>query len=181
MQGFVHSLTGRAVAVLAFAASLAACGPKVDKTAAADVVVFLNAARTDNRTAFEARIDRAAVRDDLRAQLGDLPGVKELQSQLGEGMAEGALDRMVTPAVVRRLEKPVEGSAAATMDDIRPRLRSAGSGRICLRDPKAKDTCLLTFAKVDTAWKLVGLQAERQSFEPPGGVAVAAVAADSAD
>lgn len=168
MQGFVRRRFARRIALLALAGLVSACGPRVDKTAAPQVVVFLNAARTGDRMAFEAHIDRRAVREDVRGQLADLPGVKELQAQLGEGMSEGALDRMATPAAILRLEKPKPGAVAADLDDIRPRLKAVGDGRVCLRDPDAKDRCLLTFDKDGQTWKLVGIHAERQSFTAPG-------------
>jgi hypothetical protein len=167
MQGFVHSrpfaiaLRGAVVGVL-----LAACAPRYDKAAAADIVVFLAAAQSGNRTVFEDRVDREAVRDDLRAQFNKLPGVKELQAELGEGVGDGALDRMISPDVIERLAK--SGDAAGfSLATVGPRLRPIGKGRLCLRDAKVKDRCLLTFAKAERRWKLVGLHAESQSFEPP--------------
>ena len=165
MQGFVLRRRNRILLCLSLAAGLAACGPRVDKTAAADVVVFLNAARTDDRRAFEAGLDRSAARDDLRAQFAELPGVKELQAQLGESMAETALDRLISPAAVRRLEGG--DAVASTLADIRPRLRRIDKGRVCLRDRQVKDRCALTFAQAGKSWKLVGLHAGGQGFEPP--------------
>jgi len=167
MYGFVTRLAGRLGPGLALAACLAGCTGKIDKAAGADVVVFLNAARTGDRATFEAHIDRITARDDLRAQLDQLPGVKDLQAQLGEGMAEGALDRLISPETVLRLEGAKDGAPASTLDEVRSRLRAAGKGRICLRDAEVKSRCALTFAKVGEAWKLVGLYVERQSFDPP--------------
>jgi Protein of unknown function (DUF2939) len=178
MQGFVHRPFAVFAVGLAAAAGLTGCGPRVEKDVAAQISVFLASAQTEDRQTFEGRIDRPAVRDDLRTQLTGLPGVKELQAQIGEGMSEPALDRLATPETVRRL---AEARGPATTDAVRPRLRPIGGGRVCLRDAEVRDRCALTFRKIDLTWKLVGVYAQPQSFQPPPTLAASALLVQEPD
>ncbi len=167
MPGFAADRLARRAFVLIAVAGLSACGG-AGKDAATQVSVFLTAARTDNRMVFEERVDRGRVRDDMRAQFANIPGVQDLQAQIGEGIGEGALDRMISPDTIRRLER-VSGGVAPSVADLKPRLRSVDGGRLCLKDAGDPDRCLMTFAELDKTWKLVGLYAEPQSFALPEG------------
>lgn len=142
----------------ALAIGLGACGAPPPPEAVRDVGAFLQAARGDDRMAFEARIDRPALRADLKGQLLAAPDVRALQDQLGD-VGDVAVDRMLSPDSFRPLqaaagELPAPGDRAA----IRTRLKVLAHGRVCLRDAQ-KERCLLTFARQERSWKLVGMLA----------------------
>lgn len=165
MPGFAIRSSSCLAAVVLLAASLSACGgARSDE--ASQISAFLSAAQTDNRMVFESQVDRGRVRDDLRDQFARIPGVQDLQAQIGEGVGDGALDRMISPETIRRLEK-ASGATGEKAADLQGRLKGLGVGRVCLKDEKVHDRCLMTFAKQDKVWKLVGLYAEPQSFAPP--------------
>src|SRR5207253_1086966 len=106
---------GVRAAVSLLALALAGCGVDVRADAAQGVARFLDAVRRDDRKAFEAAIDRPALRADLRDQLAQLGRAKGLD--VG-GASEFALDRMISPEAFRLVEArtgqamPVAPSAA---------------------------------------------------------------------
>jgi hypothetical protein len=112
-----------------------------------------------DRVAFEAEIDRSALRDDLRRQiveLGQRQGV-----EVAGGPSDFALDRMIGPRAFR-LVRAGTGEAvvvAPSPAELAKRLTNLGSKKACLAAPDATDRCLLTFAKIKDRWRLVGMEA----------------------
>src|SRR4051794_846126 len=76
-------------------AGLASCSLDVRADASKGIARFLDAVRRGDRAAFEAAIDRPALRSDIRDQLAEVSKAKALD--VGEGASEFALDRMITP------------------------------------------------------------------------------------
>jgi len=148
-QGFFAALCG-------FALALAGCSLDAKGDAAKAVAGFLAAAKADDTTAFEAALDRPALRIDLRDQLAAL--AKSSGLDVNGGPSEFAMDRMITPQLVRRAEAGTGLPDAPTADQIAPALKTVEKGKVCLQDA-AKTRCLLTFAKSGKAWRLVGMQA----------------------
>jgi hypothetical protein len=144
----------------ALALALGACGD-ARQAAAPDVRKFLTAVAGDDRMAFEARIDRPAVRADLKGQLLAMPEVRTLQDQLGDDTGDVAADKMISPDSFRLLQVGAGQLPAksASNREIAARLKILAPERVCLFDPTAKGRCLLTFARQGHAWKLVGLHA----------------------
>jgi hypothetical protein len=149
---------GFVAAVALLASPLAACngGPGSPAEAAQRL---LAAAAKDDRAAFEAVIDREAVRDDLRRQMvevGQQAGV-----EVDGGPSDFALDRMISPEAVKLVHagshEPV--SAPPSPDQVAGLIKPLGAKRACVRDVEDEDRCLLTFAKAKTGWRLVGMQA----------------------
>jgi len=137
---------------------LAGCGD-ARREAAPDVGAFLDAAQRDDRMAFETRIDRPAIRADLKGQLLALPEVRTLQDQLGD-VGDVAVDRMISPESFRDLRASAEALPPhGDLKAIRGRLKVLAADRVCLRGAADKDRCLLTFARQGKAWKLVALHA----------------------
>jgi hypothetical protein len=104
---------------------------------------LLTAAETGDEGSFEAAIDRAAVREDLRRQLTALARQNGLD--VG-GPSDVVLDRMIAPEAVR--------AAAADAGD----LKKEGKFRVCLSDGAE---CVLTFARggEHSRWRLVAMEA----------------------
>jgi hypothetical protein len=143
----------------AVAAALAGCGGQRGE-AVRQIDKFLVAAAGDDRMAFEARIDRLALRADLKGQLMALPEVRTLQEQLGDETGDVAVDRMISPQSFRDLRAgaeplPPKGDLRA----IRAKLKVLARDRVCLLGEADNDRCQLTFARQGEAWKLVAVYA----------------------
>jgi hypothetical protein len=166
-------VTPRLLSILISAAAallLAACATTERLSAAHDVHGLLVAIRDDDRTAFDAHIDRAAleaeiqdvlVRQTKAAGLGDgVTGLGLLVSGPLSHMAGGVLLR---PDVFRAVadeygyspEKPLPGTVR-----LAAALTPMDSGRVCAKDPHT-GACLLTFADESGTWRLVAFDASR--------------------
>ncbi len=158
--------TAMAMAV-GVASGLAGCGGP-PRDAVRDVSAFLQAAQGEDRMAFEAHIDRPAVRADLKGQLMAAPDVRALRDQLGASVGDVAIDRMLSPAPFRRMQAEAESlPAPGDLGAIRARLKLMGPGRACLQ-ARHSPRCLLTFVRQERSWKLVGLHAPDIAAASPG-------------
>ncbi|MFN4177120.1 hypothetical protein [Phenylobacterium sp.] len=142
---------GAVVALSALALGLGGCEGRAKADAAESAERLLAAAEAGDRVAFEAEIDRRAVREDVRRQIIDL--ARETGVEVDGGPSDLALDRMIGPNAIR----VVRAGPAQPMKD---RLKMTG-GKACL--PGEGGRCLLTFAKEKSGqkdrWRLVGMQA----------------------
>jgi hypothetical protein len=146
------------VALTALAVTLGGCDVGVRADASKAIERFLTAVHNDDRRAFEAAIDRQALRADLRDQLTDLARAKGVVVE--GGPSDFALDRMITPAAFQLVEAQSgqalhvapNATAIALMMQVKDR------AHVCVGDP-GKPRCALSFAKREGAWRLVGMQA----------------------
>ena len=147
---------GATAALCALALCLSACGGKPPAAAVEAARKLLAAAQAGDRVAFEAVIDRQALREDLRRQMAEV--ARESALDVDGGPSEFALDRIIGPTAVRvvRAEASVE---PPTQEDVARRMKLVGRGRACLTDGGLAGKCLLTFAKGKPGWRLVGMQA----------------------
>jgi hypothetical protein len=154
------------VALTALAVTSGACDIGVRADASKAIAHFLTAVHNDDRAAFEAGIDREALRADLRDQLTDLARARGVMVE--GGPSEFALDRMISPAAFRLVEAktgqalPVAPSAA----EIGLIMKVRDKAHVCVGDPE-KPRCLLSFAKRGGVWRLVGMQATDLKIEVP--------------
>jgi hypothetical protein len=151
----------RRAVLLGFAAlSLSACGSgREAKGAAESASRLLAAVVSDDRVAFEAEIDRAAVREDVRRQVTELARAASLEVDGGPSVF--ALDRMISPEALTLVDAASGEAltAAPTPDQVRALMRVVDDTHVCLRDAETPTRCLLTFAKDRDGWRLVGMQA----------------------
>jgi hypothetical protein len=154
----------RATLVLALAAlGLSSCNGAAPKAAAESASRLLTAAYKNDRVAFEAEIDRAAIRDDVRRQVSEMARSKALE--VDGGPSEFALDRMISPDALRLVDsKGAPLTAAPTQQQVTPLLKVVDARHVCLRDAESPENCVLTFAKGTAAeargqWRLVGMRA----------------------
>lgn len=159
----------RTLLVLALATlGLAACGGSAPDGAAESASRLLAAAMKNDRVAFEAQIDRAAVRDDVRRQVSAMGRDRALDVE--GGPSEFVLDRMIGPDAFRLVHT---GSGAAltsppTTGQVGRLMKAVDANHACLRDAGAPDRCLLTFGKAKGGWRLVGMQATPLKIEVAG-------------
>jgi hypothetical protein len=151
--------TSLVTALAVLSVGLGGCEGRTRAQAAETASALLGAAVTRDRVAFEATIDRSAVRDDLRRQMVELARAQGLEVE--GGPSDLALDRMIGPDALRILdaggrplaEAPDPKALAAQMELVDKR-------RACLHDQPEAGRCLLTFARHDGDWRLVAMQAQ---------------------
>ena len=146
--------------------ALGGCDAAVRLAAAKDVRVFFAAVQADDHAAFDAHVDRPAIRADMRRQLTTLAsgegfGPGELDQVLGGRMADSLIDRMIQPESFRIvwLRSGMPGKAAPNAVQIAVMLRMIGADRACMHNLRTPDRCIMTFRDEAGTWKLVGVQA----------------------
>jgi hypothetical protein len=157
------------IPLLLAAVTLSACATAARLDAAGDVHDLLAAIRDNDRAAFDAHVDRKAlkasiesrlVRETQKADVDDR--LKALSAILAPTLADMAGDALIQPKVFRGVanyygytpDKPLPGRLA-----IGAALKALPDGRVCAT--KKKDgPCLLTFTNEDGAWKLSGFEGE---------------------
>jgi hypothetical protein len=149
------------------AAGLGSCGPATRHDAAQTASRLLAAVVHGDRAAFEAAIDRPAVRDDVRRQMAALAQAAGLE--VDGGPSEFALDRMITPEAIALVG--AESGQALTVPPtprrVAAQMKRVGDDRACLREAPQDQTCALTFARSDDRWRLVGMKAMGLTIEVP--------------
>lgn len=153
----------RKLAVVLGALAVAGCGGPAPKGAAESASRLLAAALRGDRVAFEAEIDRAAVRDDVRRQIAEVARGEVLEVE--GGPSEFALDRMISPAAIRVVHAGT-GEAltrAPSAGEVAKVMRALDGKRACVRGRKGD--CLLTFAREKRDWRLVGMKAMAVEIE----------------
>lgn len=147
------------MALILIAVALGGCDLGVRSDAAKGVEKFLAAARTGDRPAFEAAIDRPALREDLRAQLIEVARAQGLEVE--GGPSDFTLDRMISPEVFRLAQGETGGAtpAAPSAAQLAVMMKVIDRRHVCLSDTSSSDRCLLIFAKQKATWRLVGMQA----------------------
>jgi hypothetical protein len=147
-----------ALLLVAAAITLAGChgGGTAKDGAAESAARLLTAAVKDDRVAFEAQIDRRAVREDVRRQVTELARGSALD--VDGGPSEFALDRMISPEAIKLVRagtgEPLR--APPTAAQVAPLIRTVDRQHACLA---GTGVCLLTFAKAHGGWRLVGMKA----------------------
>lgn len=148
------------------ALGLNGCGAAAPRGAIESASRLLAAALSGDRAAFEAQIDRRAVREDVRRQVTEL--AKATALDVDGGPSEFALDRMISPDAVRVVDR--SGAAltqAPTPKQVAPLMRKVDAKHACLKDAGDED-CLLTFAKTKDHWRLVGMKAMDLTIQVAG-------------
>lgn len=152
-QGARHFPTmlriGAVVALSALGLVLGGCEGRARTDAASTAERLLKAVEAGDRVAFEAEIDRDAVREDVRKQM--IAWARERGLEVDGGPSEFALDRMISPEAFR----VVRADDGAPLKD---RMK-VEDGKVCLPSDKGAHRCLLTFGKSENRWRLVGMQA----------------------
>ncbi|MGZ6020808.1 MAG: hypothetical protein ACXWKO_19250 [Phenylobacterium sp.] len=159
------------------ALSLGGCGLGARHSGSAAIADFLAAVQKDDRKAFEAALDRPALRSDLSEQLADVG--KTHAVDVG-GPSEFALDRMISPQAIRLTAARVMPGwpATPTAAQIIPHMKARGLNFVCLEEASSKK-CLLSFKHEDGGWKLTAMAFTPPPAEPAPSQTAAGVAAPS--
>ena len=164
------------LAALPVLTTLAACATGERVSAAGDVRSLLISIRDNDRTTFDAHVDRTA----LEAEMQSIIVERATTSGLGSGatalglLASGPLSHAAARIVLRpdvfraianyygyRSDQPIPGTLA-----LAAALSPEPGGKVCARDTKT-GVCLLTFANEGGVWKLTAFDARRAGLAPP--------------
>ena len=165
------------LAVLAALASLAACAGGERLSAASDVRGLLVAIRDDDRAAFDAHVDRAALEAEMQwiiVERAKASGLGSTGTALGV-LASGPLSHAAAKVVLRpdvfraiadyygyRPGQPLPGTLT-----LAAALTPVDGGKVCARDARTR-ACLLTFSNEGGVWKLTGFDARRTGLVSSG-------------
>ena len=156
----------RLAALGALAAMLQGCGGGADADPVGAAQGLLTAIQTGDAKAFEAGLDRPAIRADLRRQMTGLALANGLD--VG-GPSDFALDRMIVPQAFRLVQ--ADGGAALagppSKAQVAALVKHIDGGRACLHDLSPDQRCLLTFAHEKAGWRLVGMPAANLTVAVP--------------
>jgi hypothetical protein len=163
--------------LLALAAlTLSACATAQRYDAANDVHALLVSIRDDDQAAFDAHVDRPALKRQIEARLtaegrkagGDSLGA--LSAILAPALAEFAGEALVQPRVFRSVanyygydaSKPLPGPLV-----IGSQLKAVGDGQVCATRKK-DGPCLLTFTQTGGTWRLSGFEGDLSMLRTKG-------------
>jgi len=158
-----------ALAVIACALALVGCATVQRYDAAADVHELLVAIRDNDRAAFDAHVDKAALKRQIEARLvaetRRAPVTdqwKALGLLLAQPLAQVAGDALVRPSVFRAAAEyygytpgmPIPGAIALAGS-----LRYEGDAHVCATRSK-RGPCLLDFTRQGDRWRLSGFEGD---------------------
>lgn len=157
----------RAAALASLMLTAQACGKRPEKDAAGTVLALLTAVQTGDTQAFEASLDRPALRADLREQLVGLARTNALE--VDGGPSDFALDRMITPEAFHLRQAGVDLPLASppTAAQVAAILKPIDKTHVCVHDLSPQTRCLLTFARERPGWRLVRMPAANLRIEIP--------------
>jgi len=166
----------RATILIALALIAGACAGPERFSAAGDIHALLIAIRDGDRAAFDAHVDRPALKTQLRARLmaeaarranGD-PALVALGAVLARPLVDAAADALVQPDVFRAVaeylgysaDRPIPGQIVIAQS-----LRRIDDDHVCV--PRKKDgPCLLMFRNEDNDWRLIGFEGDVGQLRP---------------
>ena len=167
----------RLAAVALLAAALSSCAETTKFDAAGDVHAFLISIRDGDKAAFNAHVDRAALKVQIRARV--MAEAAKRQDRAGEAGVLAVLlggplmdrlsDRLIQPDVFRavadylgyRADTPIPGRILIAQG-----LRSIDGDHVCAAKSKS-GPCILTFRNEDGVWRLTGFDGDVSMLKMP--------------
>jgi Protein of unknown function (DUF2939) len=155
----------RVLSALAVVLALGGCSTIPKYEAANDIHAFLVAIRDGDRAAFDAHVDRPALKTQLHARLmqevgqrnGDLAGFGAL---LAGPLVDLGVDAAVRPEVFRAIAQKYGYDPAQPIPNtllIAQYVRPLDAERACVIT-KAKGPCVFVFKNEAGTWKLIGFE-----------------------
>jgi hypothetical protein len=158
----------RRLLILALSLTLAACASVQRLDAAGDVHALLLSIRDNDQAAFDAHVDRPALKREIAARLASA-GAKRygaLAAALAPGLAEFAGDTLVQPGVFKAVARRYGYSEQTRIPGpmaIAGALKPLPDGRICAVTRK-DGPCTLVFTREDGVWKLTGFEGDMKEL-----------------
>lgn len=153
---------------LAAGGALTACATAHRLDAAGDVHALLISIRDNDEAAFEAHVDRPALKREIQAKI-EAKAAKRYGAlaALAPGLAEFAGDTLVQPSVFKLIAEQYGYSEQTKIPGpiaIAGALKPLPDGRVCA--VKKKDgPCTLVFTKEDGVWKLTGFEGDMKDLK----------------
>ena len=157
------------MAMTAAALLLTGCATARRYDAANDVHALLVSIRDDDPAAFEAHIDRPALKRQIEARMmgearkaGAGDGLAALGAILAPTLADIAGDALLRPRVFRSVAAYYGYDAAKPLPNalvIGSQLKPVGEGQVCATGKK-DGPCLLTFTEDAGTWRLSGFDGD---------------------
>jgi hypothetical protein len=147
--------------------ALGACASPAQRLDAADDVhALLIAIRDGDQAAFDAHVDRQALKQQLQAELGARLGrdkrLGDLASLLGPSVVDLAGDALLQPQTFKLVAEQYGYTPRTKIPGVvtlAAALKPLPDGRVCAT--RAKDgPCVLVFTKEDGAWKLTSFEGD---------------------
>jgi hypothetical protein len=156
----------RAFMIAIAALVLTACASVQRLDAAGDVHALLISIRDDDQAAFDAHVDRAALKRDMQSKLDKRIGKDErlrgIASLLGPSLVDFAGDSLLQPKVFRLVAEHYGYSPKTRIPsqiEIAQVLKPLPDGRICAVTKK-DGPCTLVFTKENDVWKLTSFEGD---------------------
>ncbi|MDB5444795.1 MAG: hypothetical protein JWQ97_112 [Phenylobacterium sp.] len=148
------------------AMALAACASVQRLDAAGDVHALLISIRDDDAAAFDAHVDRPALKREFQAKLDSQIGrdkrLAGLASLLGPSIVDFAGDSLVQPGVFRTVARQygyTPETKIPNVIEIAGALKPLPDGRVCAV-AKKNGPCLMSFTKEEGVWKLTSFDGD---------------------
>lgn len=146
--------------------ALASCASVHRLDAANDVHALLLSIRDNDQAAFDAHVDRDALKQVIQAKIDQRVGkdekLKGIAAILGPALADFAGETLVQPRTFKMVAEQygyTEQTKIPGPVAIAGALKELPDGRVCAT--KKKDgPCLLVFTKQQGAWKLTGFEGD---------------------
>ena len=144
---------------------LSACASVQKLDAAADVHALLVSIRDNDQAAFDAHVDRAALKQEIQVKLAERVGQDKRLGPLAAfapAIAEFAGETLVQPEVFKAVAEHYGYTPQTKIPNpvaISSALKQLPDGRVCATRKK-DGPCLLTFTKIEGTWKLTGFEGD---------------------
>ena len=167
----------RLAVVIALAILAQACAATTQLSAGSDVHAFLVSIRDDDQAAFDAHVDRAALKAQLHAKLiADATrrsnGLGALAAAIGQPLVDFAVDQLVQPEVFRAAaaefgyspDRPIPNTLV-----IAQALRPIDADHVCVVK-KHDGPCIFDFVNEGGTWRLAAFEGDRSLLRLPKGL-----------
>jgi hypothetical protein len=154
-----------------------ACAATTQLSAGADVHAFLVSIRDDDQAAFDAHVDRAALKAQLRGKLIADAGRRSdelgaLAAAVGRPLVDFAVDQLVQPEVFRAAAAELGYSADRPIPNtfvIAQALRPIDADHVCVTK-KRDGPCIFDFTNEGGTWRLTAFEGDRSLLRLPKGL-----------
>lgn len=164
----------RLIIIAAVAALAQACTGTERIGAASDIHAFLLSIRDTNQAAFDAHVDRAALKAQLHERLmaeaaRRRGGLGALAAAFGGPLVDVAVDELVQPEVFRAVadylgyapDKPIPNTF-----EIAEAVKPIDDTHVCVAK-KRDQPCIIDFTDEDGVWRLSGFEGDISMLRPP--------------
>ena len=154
----------RIALILALTCGLAACATAQKLGAANDVHALLVSIRDDDQAAFDAHVDRPALKRQIQGLIETKASKRygALAAALAPGLADFAGDTLVQPSIFRQVARQYGYGNDTKIPNpllIAQALKPLPDGRVCATKKK-NGACTLVFTKESGTWKLTGFEGD---------------------